>query len=407
MKNDDTTKSLPKSSSPCAGQCALRTRTEIVNWLIKRRGYASYLEIGVGDGRHFQAVCCGKKVGVDPAEGEYARAAPTHRMTSDEFFASNRETFDVVFIDGLHHCDVVTRDLRNALQILNPGGAVVCHDLNPRIEAMQRVPRETSEWTGDCWKAWVRLRRERPELPMLVANTDYGVGIIFPEAKFSARKIAPTDEEMTWENFDRERRAWLNLLPPGELGRVLFGDSEVEEGLTVVTLWRGEWNPVQADLLRWMVNEKFPRETRFAWVAPEGSTAEIALEKAWVEFDAGDEGYSCDFIPTPAVPVRGNVEKHQLVAALYNEALRGVRSEWVMFVEDDVIPPAGGVERLLTTMLAQPLDTAVVAAAYRSRVRPNAVCAMDARWVYLRWPDEGMSGYAYPVDAPKPNFIFP
>lgn len=27
----------------------------------------------------------------------------THRMTSDAFFATNEEQFDLVFIDGLHH----------------------------------------------------------------------------------------------------------------------------------------------------------------------------------------------------------------------------------------------------------------------------------------------------------------
>ena len=383
---------MPEHADSDVKPCALRTRTEIINWLIARNGYSSYLEIGVGDGRHFRAVDCREKVSVDPAEGEHDGAMPTHRMTSDEFFASNRETFDLVFIDGLHHCDVVARDLRHALQILNPGGAMVCHDLNPGAEAMQREPRETSEWTGDCWKAWVRLRRERPELPMVVANTDYGVGIIFPGAKFTPPTIAPLEEEMTRENFERERRTWLNLLPPGVMGEVLFGDSEGEEGLTVVTLWRGEWSPVQMDLLSWMVKEQFPAGTRFVWVAPEGSTAEAALEEAWAEFDARGQEYICDFVPTPAVSVRSNVEKHHFVAALYNEALRGVRSECVMFIEDDVIPAAGGVERLLMVMLAQPRDTAVVAAAYRCRENPDVVTAADARWVYPQWPDEDVSG---------------
>ena len=285
--------------------------------------------------------------------------------------------------------DFAGRDISNALQILNPGGAVVCHDLNPGSEEMQKLPRQTSEWTGDCWKAWVRVRREQPDLPMAVANTDYGVGIILPAAKFSTPKIAMTDDEMTWDDFDRERREWLNLLPPGELSRVLFGDSGDESGLTVVTLWRGEWNPVQADLLCWMVKEDFPRGTRFVWVAPEGSTAEFVLEKAWEEFDAREDGYRCDFVPTHAVAVRNNVEKHHLVAALYNEALRGVRSEWVMFIEDDVVPAAGGAEKLLGTMLAQSPDTAVVAAVYRSRWRPNAVCATDTQGAYLKWPDDG------------------
>ena len=119
---------------------------------------------------------------------------------------------------------------------------------------------------------------------MLVANTDYGVGIILPGANFAGPIIAPTDGEMTWKNFDREDSAWLNLVPPGVLDETLFGNSEVEEGLSVVTLWRDEWNPAQADLLRWMVEQKFPAGTRFVWVIPEGSRMEVALHEAWDAF---------------------------------------------------------------------------------------------------------------------------
>ena len=376
-----------------AERTPLCTRTEIINWLIARQGYASYLEIGVGDGAHFRAVRCLDKESVDPAEeGEYAGATPTHRMTSDEFFARNTRMFDLVFIDGLHHADVVYRDLCNALRVLTPSGMVVCHDLNPTSEEMQRVPRAVSAWTGDCWKAWVRLRTERPELPMVVANVDYGVGVIFPEAKFTVPIIAPMDDEMDWTNFSRERRAWLNLVPPGVLGEVLFGDRESEDGLTMVTLWRGDWSPVQADLLRWMAAEKLPAGTKFVWVAPEESATEAALEDGWAAFEARGEGYSCEFVPTPTVEVHSFVEKHHFVAALYNEALKGVRSKWVVFVEDDVIPAAGGVERLLAVAQAQPLDTAVIAAAYRRRENPDEVTATDANWVYFPWPDEDACG---------------
>ena len=389
----------PQTAPPSGGMRAnilpsvgLRTRTEILNWLIARQGYVSYLEIGVGDGAHFRSVWCVDKEGVDPAaECEYAGATARHRMTSDEFFARNERTFDLVFIDGLHHADVVYRDMCNALRVLTPDGMVVCHDLNPASEEMQRVPRQVLVWTGDCWKAWMRLRRERPGLPMLVANTDYGVGIIFPNAKSATPPLGPVEDEVDWAGFDRERRAWLNLVPPGVLGEVLFGDTLAGEDLTLVTLWRSGWNPVQADLLRWMAAEKLPAGTRFVWVAPEGSATEAALKDAWAGFDALGQGYGCKFVPTPAVVVESDEEKHHYVAALYNEALKGVRSDWVIFVEDDVIPDACGAERLLAVARSQPLETAAVAAAYRLRDSTDRVCAMDASWTYLPWP-EGAAG---------------
>ena len=189
--------------------------------MIARQGYRSYLEIGLGSGEHFNRVRCAEKESVDPAGGTRA-VAPTHRMTSDEFFTRNRRRYDLVFIDGLHHCETVYCDIWNALAALSPGGTVVCHDMNPATEEMQAVPRRTQEWTGDCWKAWVRLRREHPALPAVVADTDYGVGVIFPDGKPGRAGALPKDGELTWENLERNRRSWLNLVSAAEFECALF-----------------------------------------------------------------------------------------------------------------------------------------------------------------------------------------
>ena len=37
-------------------------------------------------------------------------------MTSDEFFKQNEDTYDVIFIDGLHTSDAVYRDINNSLK---------------------------------------------------------------------------------------------------------------------------------------------------------------------------------------------------------------------------------------------------------------------------------------------------
>ncbi len=92
------------------------TRTDIINRMIARQGYRSYLEIGLGGGEHFRKVRCAEKEGVDPS----CATTPTHRMTSDEFFARNRRCYDLIFIDGLHHCETVCRDICNALAALSP-----------------------------------------------------------------------------------------------------------------------------------------------------------------------------------------------------------------------------------------------------------------------------------------------
>jgi hypothetical protein len=71
----------------------------------------SYLEIGVSGGENFQKIRCENKVGVDPEPTSPA----TIFLPSDDFFKQNKETFDVIFIDGLHHSDQVLRDINNSL----------------------------------------------------------------------------------------------------------------------------------------------------------------------------------------------------------------------------------------------------------------------------------------------------
>lgn len=181
-------------------------RTDIINRLIETHRYTTYLEIGVHDrSLNLHNVQCEHITCVDP--NPQARA--DHVMTSDAFFAMNTRRFDIVFIDGLHHSDQVYRDVVHALQCLNEGGTIVCHDLNPVAESEQRrTPPATGPWTGDCWKAWVQLRTERDDLEMCVVNTDYGCGII----RRGAQPRLAISGAMDWAGFRRHRHEWLNLI---------------------------------------------------------------------------------------------------------------------------------------------------------------------------------------------------
>ena len=183
------------------------TRTDIINHIINQLDAEKYLEIGVRepDG-NYNLIACNYKVAVDPVP----LSDGILPMTSDEFFAQNKETFDVVFIDGLHHADQVERDILNSLEILTPGGCIICHDMSPTTELMQRVPIQTNgAWTGDCWKAWVKLRSTRSDLNMCVVDTDFGVGII---QKGKQIPINIGSLELTYHNLEFNRTEWLNLI---------------------------------------------------------------------------------------------------------------------------------------------------------------------------------------------------
>jgi hypothetical protein len=96
----------------------------------------------------------------------------------------------------------------NSLSILNEGGTIVCHDLDPKNEVMQSREINSGVWTGDCWKAWVQLRTERDDLYMIVVDTDWGCGII---RRGRQEKLVVT-EELSWPNFKKNRNHWLNLI---------------------------------------------------------------------------------------------------------------------------------------------------------------------------------------------------
>lgn len=180
---------------------------DVINTLIQQFGYKRYLEIGTETNQCFNAINCENKVGVDP--DPLGDLEAIYRMTSDKFFAQHKETFDIVFIDGLHHEEQVYRDILNSLEVLSEGGTIVCHDMNPLGFKAQYVPRKVERWNGDCWRAWVRLRTEREDLEMFVLKVDEGIGII---RRGKQERLVLT-EEMDYDSLVKNRYEWLNLQP--------------------------------------------------------------------------------------------------------------------------------------------------------------------------------------------------
>ena len=149
-------------------------RTEIINKLIKDNGYKFYLEIGLGTLENFKGIKCDLKVGIDPA---IPGSKNTARIDSDSFFAHNVDTYDLIFIDALHHAEQVERDILNAWNSLNKGGPILIHDIKPLDEICQIVPRQSVSWTGDVWRAWHGLKNTKLKLEYL--DERVGLGLIW------------------------------------------------------------------------------------------------------------------------------------------------------------------------------------------------------------------------------------
>ena len=145
-------------------------RIIILNEISDKINAKRYLEIGCDLNQVFNKINCENKVGVDPSRGG------TIRDTSDNFFKTNKEKFDLIFIDGLHTYDQILKDFKNSFDCLNDGGYIVMHDLMPRTWLEEHVPRISNDWCGDVWKISFLLNDIKDHDYKLLL-TDFGLGV--------------------------------------------------------------------------------------------------------------------------------------------------------------------------------------------------------------------------------------
>lgn len=177
------------------------SRLDLIQLAISKTNATRYLEIGCFKDKIFSKIDVEHKVGVDPVRGG------NRRMYSDEFFIQNTDTFDVVFIDGLHYYDQVSRDFKNSLKVLSRNGIILLHDMLPTTEAEAVVPipdRLPHTWVGDVWRLAFDLTN-RQDINFKLILIDNGCGIVFNQPTTN-NKI---DSGNTWEFYSKN---W-NKLP--------------------------------------------------------------------------------------------------------------------------------------------------------------------------------------------------
>ena len=202
------------------------TRSELINSIIKKNNYKTYLEIGVNNpsqpGWNFDSVGIETKHGVDPADGVNA----TYKMESDEFFAKQiKMKYDIVFIDGLHIFEQAYRDIVNSLKWLNENGTIVVHDCNPKHEITQRRVKVVSAWHGDVWKAILKLRMEDPNISIFTVNTDEGCAVIKKGSQKPFETKEDKDSIYNFPFFKRNRKEILNLISVRKFRKIMGLDS--------------------------------------------------------------------------------------------------------------------------------------------------------------------------------------
>lgn len=203
------------------------TRTDIINELLTLFPEPrTYLEVGSSNGVNFDAVRASVKHDIEPKpDGR----TPTWAMTSDEAFKAiprnpGHFPYDVVFVDGLHHCEQVAMDVCNACRVLAPDGFIVIHDCLPKAESDQvrDYPGGFVNWTGDVWKfqAWLVATFRN----VVTVDEDWGCRIVWGPIDF----IPPTYESLTgefsaftWERYARVRDELMRTVKWTSLSGVL------------------------------------------------------------------------------------------------------------------------------------------------------------------------------------------
>jgi len=212
-------------------------RIKLINYLISRYRFKSYLEIGCEYNECFNQIKCDSKVGVDPERGG------THRMTSDRFFELNNKNmkFDIVFIDGLHHCEQVVRDISNSLGCLTPDGIIVLHDCNPTSRELEAVPRPEPHtwWNGDVWKAIVFFRQVM-SLDTVVGDFDFGCAIIRRHPNTAPLYSDIWYSNMTYDHLETFRQPWLRLASIENIFRWLDMGDELINKIKSGTLFNNQ-----------------------------------------------------------------------------------------------------------------------------------------------------------------------
>ena len=199
-KNCDDYEFLTLDMPLIVNNCDYYCRHDIVNMNSVETN--NYLEIGVESGFTFQNVNIRNKTGVDP-DPKFSHNN-LKLLTSDDFFIQNKETFDIVFIYGMHQSEYVLNDFNNSISCLNDLGKIIIDDILPLSYNEQlRIPikhyyennilKYGEPWTGDVWKTiYYILKNYSDKFDFKYYTHEYyrGLGVFYIKEKFQLPQLA-------------------------------------------------------------------------------------------------------------------------------------------------------------------------------------------------------------------------
>jgi glycosyltransferase involved in cell wall biosynthesis len=203
----------------------------IINALTKQ--HHNYLEIGIENGYTFSKTHFLHKVGVDPdPKCDILDNIEIHKCTSDDYFnniniSDNKsvdsddcienikpQNFDVIFIDGMHHCENVLRDFNNSINVLTKDGTIFVDDCIPlnyneqlkipiRHYYENKILKYGEEWTGDVWKfVYHLLKNYKDKITVRYFHNINYRGIVRIQIKEQFQVVVSYDKLNDYNYFD-------------------------------------------------------------------------------------------------------------------------------------------------------------------------------------------------------------
>ena len=133
------------------------------------------------------------------------------------FFLKSKETFDCIFIDGLHSYNQVKKDIVNSLKSLNQNGVIFIHDCLPNNILDQAIPRPKFIWNGDVWKAIVEFRT-LDYVDTYTCNADMGIGIILKRKNKKKLNLDIKDfSKLKFSDYFKNFKEYMNIIEYNEM----------------------------------------------------------------------------------------------------------------------------------------------------------------------------------------------
>lgn len=136
-----------------------------------------YLELGVQYGHSLKLASAAElAIGVDPEPLiDPTNNQMIYRCSSNDFFTYYADPglwINMAFIDGSHLFEDVLKDFINVEAHSYPDTVIVFDDVLPYTQEMTSRTMVPGHWTGDAWKVAPVLKEHRPDLHIMLVDTE-------------------------------------------------------------------------------------------------------------------------------------------------------------------------------------------------------------------------------------------